>query len=345
MINENMASSTTSSTVHLPPPPRATPRPQEDGAGKSYSLRTSGRETGSSRIRRRSIAHLALLDIQASPSPTGAINRPGPLLSSVLRSETDTLPTLSPMAQTQFEAYSPDKPYLPGQPKSLAGIALRAFCLGAALAVGTIGTISTLLMTASPLWRLPFFLAALATFHFLEFWTTAAYNTREADISSFLLTANWPAYAIAHTAAALECLVTNLFFPGRSWAPFHTGVPLMLLGLGLVVTGQAVRSAAMAQAGPSFNHIVQQTQKREHVLVTTGIYGSLRHPSYFGFFWWGLGTQLAMGNVVCFVAYTAVLWRFFSSRILHEEVFLVKFFGEEYVDYKKKTGTKIPFVP
>ncbi|KUI62162.1 Protein-S-isoprenylcysteine O-methyltransferase [Cytospora mali] len=339
-----MASSTASTTINLPPPPKASPKAQANSAEKSYSLRTSGRENGSSRNRRRSIAHLALLDTQAIRSPHGTINHPTPL-SSILLPETDTLPTLSPAAQTQFEAYSPDKPYFPGQAKSLAGIALRAFCLGIALAVGAIGTITILLVTSSPLWRLPFFLAALATFHFLEFWTTAAYNTREADVSSFLLTANWPAYAIAHTAAAVECLLTNALFPGRSWAPFHTGTLLMLLGVFLVVVGQVVRSAAMVQAGPSFNHIVQQTQKREHILVTTGIYGTLRHPSYFGFFWWGLGTQLAMGNVVCFIAYAAVLWRFFSTRIMHEELFLVKFFGEEYVDYRKKTGTKIPFVP
>lgn len=336
--------STSSSTTHLPPPPKASPRPQEDDAEKSYSLRTSGRESSSSRSRRRSIAHIALLETQASQTQNGALNRPSPL-SSLMPPEADTLPTLSPAAQSQFEAYSPDKPYFPGQPKSLAGIALRAFCLGAALAVGAISTVTVLLVTSSPLWRLPFFLTALATFHFLEFWTTAAYNTREADVSSFLLTANWPAYAIAHTAAAAECLVTNALFPGRAWAPLHLGTLLMLAGVLLVVVGQAARSAAMVQAGPSFNHIVQQTQKREHTLVTTGIYGTFRHPSYFGFFWWGLGTQLAMGNVVCFVAYAAVLWRFFSTRIMHEELFLVKFFGDEYVDYRKKTGTKIPFVP
>ncbi|KAF3769833.1 ICMT-domain-containing protein, partial [Cryphonectria parasitica EP155] len=239
---------------------------------------------------------------------------------------------------------SPDKPYLPGQPKSLSGIALRAFCLGIALTAGLVGTATVLALTDSPLWRLPFFLTALSTFHFLEFWTTAAYNTREADVSSFLLTANWPAYAIAHAAASVECLLTGVFFPHRHWAPAPLGAVGLLLGLACVVVGQAVRSAAMVQAGPSFNHIVQHTQRREHTLVTTGIYGTLRHPSYFGFFWWGLGTQLVMGNVVCFVAYAAVLGKFFSARIKVEEGFLVKFFGEEYVSYRRRVGTKIPFV-
>lgn len=348
MTNTESASasaSTSTISISLSPPPKGGPKPPEDAGEKQSSPRSPGRDSTTTRNRRRSLAHIALLDTQASCSSSSAATSRSPPPALVLPPDADTLPILSPTSQSHFEAYSPDKPYFPGQPKSLAGIALRAFCLGAALALGVVGTGLALAFTSSPLWRLPFFLASLSAFHFLEFWTTAAYNTREAEVSSFLLTANWPAYAIAHSAASLECLVTSVFFPARSWAPFGTGPLLMLLGISLVAVGQVVRSAAMVQAGPSFNHIVQQTQKREHILITTGIYGTLRHPSYFGFFWWGLGTQLAMGNVLCFFAYAAVLWHFFSRRIRHEEVFLVKFFGDEYVDYKKKTGTKIPFVP
>jgi protein-S-isoprenylcysteine O-methyltransferase len=122
-------------------------------------------------------------------------------------------------------------------------------------------------------------------------------------------------------------------------------VPLLpALGLALVVLGQAVRTAAMIQAGPSFNHHVQSHRESGHVLVTTGVYASLRHPSYFGFFWWALGTQLVMGNVISFVGYAAVLWRFFSRRIQREEEFLVRFFGQEYEDYRRRVGTMIPFV-
>lgn len=348
--------SSSSSTIVTPPPPKSSRSPRndsrEDFPHSPSSLRATSREASIVRNRRRSLSHIALLDVQIhtrtqSPHAPGARtthSRSSSISSSAALADT-LLPTLSPHAEERFDALAPDRPYLPGQPKSLAGIALRAFGLGAALAVGAVATAAVLVATRSPLWRLPFFLSALATFHFLEFWTTAAYNTREADVSSFLLTANWPSYAVAHSVASLECLLTNLLFPGREWAPLHLGTVGMLLGLVLVVVGQVVRSAAMVQAGPSFNHIVQQTQKREHILVTTGIYGSLRHPSYFGFFWWGLGTQLVMGNVVCFVGYAAVLWRFFSTRIRHEEVFLVKFFGGEYVDYRNKVGTKIPFVP
>lgn len=241
-------------------------------------------------------------------------------------------------------SYSQMKPFFPGQPKSLSGIALRAFCLGIALAIGVISTAVTLFFTDSPGWRLPFFLTALSIFHFLEFWTTAEKNTIVASIDSFLLTANWPSYAVAHSSAFLECLIVSVFFPNRSWAPFHLGPVLLAIGLAMVAVGQVVRSVAMLEAGASFNHHVQTRKAASHQLVTSGIYSWFRHPSYFGFFYWGLGTQLVMGNVVCFFAYAYVLWTFFSHRIRHEEAKLVEFFQKEYVEYRDRVGTRIPFI-
>lgn len=112
----------------------------------------------------------------------------------------------------------------------------------------------------------------------------------------------------------------------------------------MVLVGQVVRSMAMLEAGVSFNHHVQNRKKDSHELVTTGIYSLFRHPSYFGFFYWGLGTQLVLGNVVCFFAYAYVLWKFFSSRIRHEENKLIEFFGDDYVQYRKRVGTRMPFI-
>lgn len=90
------------------------------------------------------------------------------------------------------------------------------------------------------------------------------------------------------------------------------------LGLAMMAIGQAARTMGMVEAGTNFNHLVQSKKKKGHVLVTTGVYGWLRHPAYFGFFWWGLGTQVVLGNVVCFIAYLVVMWKFFSARIQSE---------------------------
>ncbi|KAK6842607.1 protein-S-isoprenylcysteine O-methyltransferase [Apiospora arundinis] len=181
----------------------------------------------------------------------------------------------------------PGLEYHPGGKKSLEGIAMRAFCLGNALSLCLALLVAILTLTSSPLWRLPFFVGALALFHFLEFWTTARRNTAEAGVKAFLLTANWPHYAIAHSTAMLECLIVNLFWPRRSWAPLYAGPVLLLLGLILTCMGQFIRTAAMLQAGSSFNHIVQTRLGDGHELVTTGIYSVIRHPAYFAFFWWG----------------------------------------------------------
>ncbi|KAF9737755.1 hypothetical protein PMIN06_012411 [Paraphaeosphaeria minitans] len=228
----------------------------------------------------------------------------------------------------------------PGGDRSLAGVAIRAFLLGVSGAVGFLFT-AALAYSGIGLWRPCFFLAVLSVFHFLEFWTTAAYNTPTAYISSFLLT-NGSRYRQAHTVAFVETIVTSYFFP--AWQARVHPPWLIALGVVMIVVGQVVRSLAMVQAGTNFNHQVQQHKNEGHELVTTGLYSVFRHPSYFGFFWWGLGTQVALGNLASFVAYAGILWYFFYTRITHEEKHLVEFFGDDYKAYKTRTRVWIPFI-
>ncbi|KAG5984762.1 hypothetical protein E4U55_003274 [Claviceps digitariae] len=253
-----------------------------------------------------------------------------------------TIPSPSHVSHSAAQNF---KPIYPNQPMSLAGISLRAFLLGTIFSSALLTTLLTLVLTSSPLWRIPFFVSALSLFHFLEYWTTAAQNTPQATISAFLLTANWPAYPIAHALGCLECLITHTIFTTTTTSPTKTHPTLpLLLGLTMVLLGQLVRSSAMLHAGTSFNHTVQTRKASSHTLVTTGVYALVRHPSYFGFFYWGLGTQLVLGNTLCFLGYAFVLWRFFRSRVRVEEDKLVEFFGDEYVRYRARVGTLIPFV-
>ncbi|GKZ74005.1 hypothetical protein AnigIFM60653_005294 [Aspergillus niger] len=269
-------------------------------------------------------------------------------------------PSPSPSPSPPFRPYRPPPPtnnqnhtttldtsILPNGSKSLSAISIRAYLLGTVLGVTTTLTILSLLYDPlyTPLWRIPFFLSSLSLFHFLEYYTTAAYNTHFATVSAYLLTSNGWAYNIAHGSAILECLLMHTYFTARPvplYLPSSLTTYQVAVGLLLMVVGQTIRSVAMAQAGSNFNHTVQVTRREGHVLVTGGVYSVLRHPSYFGFFWWGLGTQLVLGNGVCFVAYAVVLWRFFSGRIWREEKFLVAFFGEEYERYRKRSWVGIP---
>ena len=73
-------------------------------------------------------------------------------------------------------------------------------------------------------------------------------------------------------------------------------------------------------------------------------YRYLRHPSYFGWFYWSVGTQLVLCNPLCTIAYAAAAWHFFNSRIPYEEELLVRFYGDQYTRYAKSTIIGIPAI-
>ena len=74
-------------------------------------------------------------------------------------------------------------------------------------------------------------------------------------------------------------------------------------------------------------------------------YKYLRHPSYVGFFYWSIGTQITLGNYVNIILYSVISWRFFESRINYEEYTLLKLFPNgHYENYKKNTFIGIPFI-
>lgn len=183
---------------------------------------------------------------------------------------------------------------------------------------------------------------ALCFYHLSEFATTARYNAPLVTWESFLLDQS-RAYQIAMLASWLEFWIEAAIMPG-----FKTGMVakfVMVLGLALVFIGQGFRTGAMVEAGSNFSHLIQVKKTKSHQLVTSGLYKYVRHPSYFGWFWWSIGTQLLMFNPICLVGYAIAAWKFFESRIPYEERKLVEFFPQEYPAYRKRTPIGIPFIP
>ncbi|KAM7184348.1 isoprenylcysteine carboxyl methyltransferase [Rhypophila sp. PSN 637] len=245
-----------------------------------------------------------------------------------------------------------DKSHLPHQPKSLAGIAMRAFGLGASLATSVVALVLVRLWyPASPHWRHAFYGATLSAFHFLEFWATAKYSLSDASAKSFFPTENLPAYLMAHMLAFLECLAYGFwkFGPGfdlKVFGPTPRIIPI-ILGLLLVCGGQLVRILAIVHAGSALGRKKKNfhlKRGREPVLVTTGIYGIMRHPAYFGFFWWAVGTQMVLGNIFSFFAAVVVLWSIFAGQVQIEEACLRLSLGRPYLEYESRVGTWMPFI-
>lgn len=92
--------------------------------------------------------------------------------------------------------------------------------------------------------------------------------------------------------------------PGSSLSLCHHLCPAELkqitwisaTGLLMVVFGECLRKAAMFTAGSNFNHVVQNEKSETHTLVTSGVYAWFRHPSYVGWFYWSIGTQVWCQN-------------------------------------------------
>ncbi|KAK3836924.1 MAG: Isoprenylcysteine carboxyl methyltransferase family-domain-containing protein [Linnemannia elongata] len=235
-------------------------------------------------------------------------------------------PTPVPVSITDFRLFDGEN--------SPQNIAVYGFGLGALFGASVI--LATMVGTSIPQFWL--FLAALGVFHSLEYIAIALFNPTKLKLDSFLLNHS-PEYSTATAAGITEFLIELYFFPQlKSWGLLNK------IGLVLVIIGQAARTLAMFSAKSNFSHHVEFYKEEHHVLVTDGIYSVLRHPSYFGFYYWALGSQLMMMNPVCIVGFAGVLHYFFSERIQYEEQCLVRFFGQAYRDYQARTHTGLPLI-
>lgn len=202
-------------------------------------------------------------------------------------------------------------------------------------AIGAVIGMGIILCFTYPL--LGIYMIAMGTFHLLEFMVTAQCNKDKVNMSSFLLT-NGIGYILAHVVACSE------LFYRFAYKNEHNKV-VSAIALTFVLGGQIVRTLAMIQAAESFNHFVQVNKRPEHQLVKTGVYGIIRHPSYFGYYFWAIGTQLLVRNWLTFSVFAVALVIYFRQRVGPEEAALVRFFGQDYRNYRKNVWSGIFFYP
>ena len=84
--------------------------------------------------------------------------------------------------------------------------------------------------------------------------------------------------------------------------------------------------------------------RKDHLLINTGPYQYIRHPSYFGAFAMAIGISLLyrsyIGILFCFLVFFPV----YIYRIHLEEKALTAQLGEIYENYKKKTWKMFPWI-
>ena len=111
------------------------------------------------------------------------------------------------------------------------------------------------------------------------------------------------------------------------------------LGVVIFAAGGALRIWPVFVLGRRFSGLV--AIQRGHTLVTHGIYGVIRHPSYLGLLVGSLGWALAFRSALG-VVLTALLLPPLLARINAEERLLPSHFGDEYDAYCRRTSRLLP---
>ncbi len=111
------------------------------------------------------------------------------------------------------------------------------------------------------------------------------------------------------------------------------------IGVALFAAGGALRLWPVIVLGHRFSGLV--AIQPGHKLVTGGIYGLIRHPSYAGLLINALGWSLAFRSGVG-VLLTALMIPPLLARIRAEEALLSSEFGAEYDAYRARTWRLLP---
>lgn len=118
-------------------------------------------------------------------------------------------------------------------------------------------------------------------------------------------------------------------------------IPIMsdifqIVGFTLIIGGNIVLLLAYRKLGVHWSYPIDGSKKQKD-LVTTGIYGKVRHPIYLSFNIFCIGFNLLLLDWFLTVLYIiAAIGLYFQA--IDEEKILIDYFGEEYLEYMNKTG-------
>jgi protein-S-isoprenylcysteine O-methyltransferase Ste14 len=119
------------------------------------------------------------------------------------------------------------------------------------------------------------------------------------------------------------------------------GSPLFpMAGSAVIILGLLVRWAAIFSLKRQFT--VDVAIRKDHRLITGGIYRIVRHPAYAGLLLSFLGLGITFANIISLAVIFLPICSAFLYRIRVEEKVLGTRFGDEYVRYAQSTKRIIP---
>ena len=113
------------------------------------------------------------------------------------------------------------------------------------------------------------------------------------------------------------------------------GIALLIIGGVFSVMGRA----QLTRFGSGVLHIDEG-----HQLVTSGIYGVIRHPIYSGGLVGVIGLYMAFRSIRMMVGVALLYFLVVRHRLIFEEEMLIEEFGDQYREYMKKTKRLFPYI-
>ncbi len=146
-------------------------------------------------------------------------------------------------------------------------------------------------------------------------------------------------FLIRLTGGAMVLAYLYAVLPDTTSLDFALPVVLRWAGAVLMLTGNVLFLLAYRHLGRQWSPELEI--QPGHRLIIRGIYRIFRHPMYTGFLIFGLGLLFLSANLFGCVYLPAVA-AMIITRLPSEEQLLTEEFGEEYLEYKRRTSALIP---
>jgi len=131
-----------------------------------------------------------------------------------------------------------------------------------------------------------------------------------------------------------------LFTPLLSFADYRLPSFAPWIGIGVMLLALWLFWRSHADLGDNWS--VSLEVRKEHRLVTDGVYRSIRHPMYASIFLWSIAQVLLLPNWLAGWSAFATFSLMYLLRTPREERMMCEFFGQEYRDYMARTGRLFP---
>lgn len=138
----------------------------------------------------------------------------------------------------------------------------------------------------------------------------------------------------------LPCIYLAAHFPRFA---DYTFVPVLAY-LGTAVDVAALWLFHRTHRDLGHNWSVSLDLRERHTLVTTGIYATLRHPMYAGFWLMAVAQALLLPNWIAGLAGLLGFGTLFFGRVRREEDMMMAAFGDEYRAYMRRTARVVPWL-